>query len=89
MPTDLYIYNHMRAHNQLAALLTDRPMVKGILRKLRSLWDRIYTSFTAPVIYSASHLQRHARPRSTILNSHLHVLRAGAPLRNKGHPTTV
>ena len=31
----------------------------------------------------------HARPRSTNLNSHLHVLRPGAPLRNKVQPTTV
>ena len=35
------------------------------------------------------HLQLHAQPRSTNLNSHLHILRPGAPLRNKVQPTTV
>ena len=50
-------------------------MVKGIPRRLRLLWDRIDTSFTA----AAKHY----------FNYHLHVLRPGAPLRNKVHPTTV
>ena len=59
-------------------LYTYRPMVKGIPRKLRLLWDRMVASFTVP-----------RQPRSTNLNSHLHVLRPGAPLRNKVEPTTV
>ena len=43
----LNLCNHMRTHNQMAALLTGL-WVRAIPQKLKLLWDRMATSFTAP-----------------------------------------